>query len=89
MPEQGPDVVTEKNDDIVITQYVIYERPAEFPNHWVVLAWDVVSGQLEPVPHGEVVLTDSLDAARATVPPGHTRIGRNPSDEQTIVEVWV
>lgn len=76
------------DDNVVLTQYVIYERPRDFPNHWVVLAWDIVRGQLEPTPHGDVVLADSLEAARDSVPPGLIRLGRNPSDEQTIVEVW-
>lgn len=84
MPENGAKV----NNMVVMTQYVIYERPREFPNHWAVLAWDIVRGELEPQPHGDVVLADSLEAARQSVPVGHVRLGRNPTDDQAIVEVW-
>lgn len=82
MPEQ-------QEHEVVMTQFVIYERPADFPNHWVVLGWDIVRGRLEPIAHGDVTLTDSLDAARAAVPPGLHRLGPSAGDEQSIVEVWV
>lgn len=75
--------------DVVMTQWAIYEHPDDAPRHYVVRRWDIVRGLVEPRPHLEPSLADSLTAARAIIPRGLTRVGRSPDDDPTIVEVWL
>jgi hypothetical protein len=74
--------------DKILSQYVIYDHPRDYPEHFVVRRWDVVSGMPEPVPCGEAVLADSLEDARNAVPPGFNNIGRFANDDPVILEVW-
>lgn len=67
--------------------YVIYDKPADWPNGFVVRVWIVSRAIVVP---GPVLGSDvaTLEEARALVPVGHVNIGRNPEDDPTIVEVW-
>jgi len=69
--------------------WVIYERPSDFPDAWVVRKW-----RTGPGGRLEVALTcntfDSLERARAEgVPAGTVRIHRGPNDDPVIVETWL
>jgi len=63
--------------------YVIYDHPRDFPDHWVVRVWH---GE---IPRGDGVLFDSLEEARASLPPGATNLHREPGDDSAIAECWV
>jgi hypothetical protein len=67
--------------------YTIYDRPADFPTRFVVRAWWVHTAGVELVPGG-VSLADTLDDARAAIPPGHVLIARDELDDPVIVETW-
>lgn len=71
-------------------QWVIYDHPSDFPEHYVVRCW-VVSAR--GAGHtGEAWLRDSLDGAREVIAgncPGGYRLPRQPDDDPVIVEVWV
>lgn len=68
--------------------YVIYDRPADWPNGFVVRVWLVNRAMTVP---GPVLGSDvpTLEEARALVPIGHVNVGRDPADDDKIVEVWV
>ncbi|MBA3240044.1 MAG: hypothetical protein H0T60_02310 [Acidobacteria bacterium] len=72
----------------VISTYAIYERPSDYPNHYVVRRWDVYEGVPAAVPAWDAKLADTLEGARAELPPGLDCLGRDPVDP-VIVEVWL
>lgn len=73
--------------ETVLTQYVIYQHPADHPGGWVVRAWEIVRGEEEPV-QARAVFVDSLAQARDRVPEGSVNIGRFDDDDPVIYEVW-
>jgi hypothetical protein len=74
--------------DSLLRQYVIYDHPRDYPDYFVVRAWEINSGIPIPLPFGNPVLTETLDEARAAVPVGFVNIGRFEEDDPVIVEVW-
>lgn len=66
--------------------WVIYEKPNQFPEWWVVRVYEVVSGVTQG---GPCVLCGDLEEARGKVPPGTKNMGRQSGDDRTIREVWV
>lgn len=70
-----------------LEQWVIYERPADHPDHFVVRRWIIIPGKA--LPTDELHLADTLEEARAFIPPGLTRMVRSPGDDPVIVEVWI
>jgi hypothetical protein len=71
-----------------LSMYVIYERPLDYPDHYVVRRWAVFLGDLSPdaAPHA---VTLTLEAARASIPHGMVALPRNADDEPQIVESWI
>lgn len=69
--------------------YCIYERPRDFPDNYVVRAWDIVSGVAAPVRDWNLKLAATLEGARALIPAGKVNIGRMDGDDPAIYEVWV
>lgn len=68
-----------------LTQYVVYERPADYPDGYVLRLWVVDANG--PVP-GEARCFDTLEKARLAVPDGFIRLPRAADDDPSIVEVW-
>lgn len=70
-----------------LTTWVIYDHPADFPEHVVVRPWTVFRRQIEP---GPARLFGSLDEARELLAPmGLYRMDRQDGDDPTILEVWL
>lgn len=69
-----------------LTQWVIYDHPADYPQYVVVRQWVIKAGQIEI---GPAMLCDSLEQAREDVPLGLYCLDRHPDDDPTIVEVWL
>ncbi len=67
--------------------WTIFERPADYPQHFVVRLFRVVPGNI--IATDDIRLADSLDEARRLVPPGLYCMPRSPGDEPPIVEVWM
>lgn len=70
-----------------LPMWVIYERPRDFPEHFVVRRWRV---------NGPVIFVDQMaqlagdiEAARALVPPGLYRLPPYEEDDPVIREVWL
>jgi hypothetical protein len=70
---------------VSLRQYVIYEKPRDYPGGFVVRGFSVGPGI---VPDRVAQYAQTLDAARELVPPGLFRLPRWPDDEPQIVEVW-
>lgn len=66
--------------------WVIYERPRDFPDGFIVRRWDI-NGP-DPIP-GPAYAEPTLEAARRHVPPGLVRLPRFENDEPHIVEAWL
>ena len=67
--------------------YVIYERPLDYPNDYVLRAQLAKNGEIEV--EREPTCVGSLAECRAAVPAGLTNLGRDPRDQPQILEVWV
>lgn len=71
-----------------LTQYVIYEHPLDYPEHFVVRRWEIGEGKIlaakEPLG-----IAPTLESARAMLPEGLYRIARDKRDDPAIAEVWL
>lgn len=72
----------------VLTMWHVFYSPDEHPGVFVVRAFDVVPGLLEPVPRARADLAISLDMARAMIPRGLYRQERSVDDHPSVVEIW-
>lgn len=66
--------------------YVIYDRPDDYPDRVVVRRWVRWRGMMYP--DQSVVVTHSLAEARRAIPPGLTRHRPARGSARAIVEVW-
>jgi hypothetical protein len=68
--------------------FVIYERPRDYPEHFVMRRWAVSSDKkIQATDYFR--LADSLDEARSYVPAHCIRVERDPKDEPQVVESWI
>jgi hypothetical protein len=72
----------------LLEMFVIYERPSDFPESYVVRR-HVVEGAGSRACTEPLCIVPTLEAARAAIPRGVLNIGRLPEDEPEIVEVWI
>lgn len=77
------------NADPLLTVWTVYQNPSDHPGWWVLRAHDVVRGQENPVPRSEWHAALTLDGVRLALPPGLTRLDRNPTDDPVIYETWI
>jgi len=75
-----------QSEAAVLEMFVIYDRPTDHPNHFVVRRWLV---HHYPAPCEACTLHNSLEEARRSLPDGLTRVRRDVNDEQQIVETWL
>lgn len=76
--------------DAVLTIWVVYQNPCDYPGKVVVRGQDVVRGLVEPRPHATCKVYDKL--CRARLPLARMRLyrmARHPSDDPCIVETWM
>jgi hypothetical protein len=71
-----------------LPMYVVYRRPRDYPEQYVVRIQRVSRGGVEP-DREPFALGPPLADVRAALPPGLYNLGRQPDDEPQIVEVWV
>lgn len=69
-----------------LRMFTIYDHPTDYPRHWVVRGSTIRPGG--PVNDDRVQLADTLEEARALIPPGLARMERLPADVPCIVETW-
>jgi hypothetical protein len=70
-----------------LIMYVIYCRPADYPDSYVVRRWGIGDGYARPedVP---LAVVPTLRWARAQIPEGLFHHRRQPQDDPVIVETW-
>jgi hypothetical protein len=73
----------------MLTTWTIYRNPSDFPGKWVVRMSEIVPGTPAPMPRPECAVCETLDQARAAVPPGLFCLPRFPADDPVIYEVWI
>jgi hypothetical protein len=74
--------------DNILTVWVIYRHPKDFPKSWVLRGQDACAdGGIKP--HAACHVASSLDNARSGLPPGLVNIGRQPEDDAAIYECWI
>lgn len=74
-----------------LTQFVIYDHPADCPTGYVVRQWIIRQQPAGRVPEpvmGLALQGPTLEAVRSAVPPDKVCIGRMEGDDPTIIEVW-
>ena len=78
---------------MMMRQWVVYERPKDYPDKYVVRGVTIRPGQLSP-DRDPTFVGNTLDEARAAImalPGAHNliRLARFAEDEPQIVEVWL
>jgi hypothetical protein len=68
--------------------WVVYERPSDFPQHFV-LRKQVVCSEGHTHPEAVCKVARSLQEIRTMVPPGRVCLQRMLEDDPVIVETWV
>lgn len=66
----------------VLNMFVIYERPNDFPESFVVRRFELDQATAEHC------IAPTLAQARAALPPLLSVLPRQPEDDPKIVEVW-
>jgi hypothetical protein len=74
--------------------YTIFQRPTDFPDHYVVRRFYLIRGEIEPSPDPIGCLCKSLEEARRQVPEriNHSHranLFREATDDPQIVETWI
>ena len=72
----------------MLTMYVVYKHPKDYPHQFVVRRFDIVGGETR-VWKEPYALTETLSHARDAVPEGLFCLPRFDKDEPQIVEVWM
>lgn len=71
-----------------LTFWTVYRRPRDFPGQFVVRRHFVLEdGSTRP--DADAILAETLEAARAALPPGLVNLGRMAADDPVITEVWI
>lgn len=77
-------------DEVAITFYVVYERPRDYPENYVVRRQVVLATGKIAVDKNPWAIGMSLEEVRSAIPAGLYRLARDPEeDEQQLVESWV
>ena len=63
--------------------FTVYKNPADFPDKYVVRLFDANK------PMRLITVSDTLEAARNTIPPGYLCTPRSQTDDPIIVETWM
>jgi hypothetical protein len=70
-----------------LEMFVIYERPRDYPDKYVMRRWEITHGGSRPTDY--FVLADTLEEVRRAVPPWCVKLFRDAQDEPQIVESWI
>jgi len=72
----------------ILDMWVIYDRPSDYPDKYVVRKWAIMSKAAPLASVGQSV-HDTLDQAREAIPQGLFKLDRFIDDDLAIKEVWV
>lgn len=73
----------------VLTVYVVYAQPTDYPESYVLRGQDVLrGGEIRPHPQ-PLAVAPTLEEVRARVPRGCTLLAPDARDPPQIVETWI
>jgi hypothetical protein len=74
----------------ILTIWLIYNRPRDFPDKWVVRSHAIGTGLSSEARRLARFIVDSYQDARAVIPADCTMVRRHPADDgEMIAEVWL
>jgi len=76
----------------VMSTWVVYDHPRDFPDKFVARRHDIYRGDQEPHASEEHLAADTLKELRDRIirlNPNLSRLNRFPDDDRNIVEVWL
>lgn len=76
-------------EQITLTLWVVYRRPSDFSNSFVVRRQLVLRSGVVVIETAPFCTGPSLDAVRSALPPYLYNMGRQPEDDPVIEEVWI
>jgi hypothetical protein len=80
----------EAKQKTVMEMFVVYDRPLDYPEHYVMRRWIIGAVEGQPIPDKDYfVIAKTLDEVRVAIPPHCVRLERDPNDEPQIVESWI
>jgi len=76
---------------ILLTMWVIYEHPRDFPDSYVARRWSVGRKGKESFyrPEMQSIAAKKLTTLYRKLPAGLIRLERDPHDDPVILEVWL
>ena len=79
--------IIHKPDDLEL--FVVYEKPSDFPNSFVVRKHTIIMGKAKPA-GSPMLIGPNIDHIREVLRQmGAINIGRFPNDDPVIKEVWI
>lgn len=73
----------------VLSMWVVYGHPRDYPAKYVVRKWRVQPGGAIEMAQEPWCVADTIEAARESLPTGLYRLERQENDDPAIMEVWV
>lgn len=67
--------------------YVIYEKPSDYPTKFVMRLWTIGMGTVQAGPM--ICAEDTIEEVRSHLPDGVTQLPVFEDDDPVIVEVWM
>lgn len=71
----------------VLSMWIIYDHPLDFPQYFVARRWEAHPGR--PMPTDDLMMAEDLGDLRDALPEGLYPLARDEMDDPTIVEVWL
>lgn len=81
-------IKTVSQEDIVATTYAIYERPKDYPDHYVLRRWVVTKSGLVLASPWPTCVSRTLEECQAAVPDGLVKVVPRNGDP-TIIEEYI
>lgn len=75
------------NTDRELLMWTVYWNHLDFPGQYVARQWIVGDGEPRMTKH--FLINDTLDGVRSMIPPGFVMLGRDESDDPSVVETWI
>ena len=70
-----------------MNQYVIYDKPKDYPTKFVLRSWVIGPGTVHAGPM--ICVVDTIEEARGNLPHGLCQLPLFESDDPVIAEVWI
>ena len=79
--------MNDRSEKIIMEHWVIYRNPTDYPGNYVVRKWYIRTDGVRP--DDKITVTDTIEQARAAIPPYLYCLKRSDEDVYCIVESWI